>query len=361
VDYDFAIGVEFPDAPLHVAQRDQVAANLGNLGFEGLADIEQEKVFAGVALFLELGGGDLGDSVLQLCHPGAFDGCWFRDNAAELVVVDQLRNGGVRAADGAVGILAELEFAEAHAQRVDQQQAADEGLALAEDKLDDLGGLDDADKAGEYAKHSTLGAGGHEARRRRLRIEAAVAGAILGGEDAGLALEAEDRSVGIGLVAAEHAGVVHEVAGLEVVSAVSDDVEVADDLHRVGAGEHGVVLHDGHEGVERLQLLFGRVELGPAYIFGAVNDLALQIAEVDHVEVDEAQSADARGGEVKGEGRAEASGAHAEHFGGFELLLALHAHFGEDKVAGVALDLVVGQGWQGCRFFSQCWHRPSAS
>ncbi len=52
---------------------------------------------------------------------------WLGD-AAELVVVDELLDL-VRAADGAVGIFAELDGAEAHAERVDQQQAADEGLA----------------------------------------------------------------------------------------------------------------------------------------------------------------------------------------------------------------------------------------
>ncbi len=81
------------------------------------------------------------------------------------------------AADGALGIFAELELAEAHAERVDEQEAADERLADAEDELDDLGGLDDADQAGEDAEDAALRAGGDKAGRRRLGIEAAVAGA----------------------------------------------------------------------------------------------------------------------------------------------------------------------------------------
>ena len=76
------------------------------------------------------------------------------------------------------------------------------GVADAENQLDDLGGLNDADQAGQDAKHAALGAGGHQAGRRRLGVEAAVAWAFLGGEDAGLALEAEDGAVGIGLVRA---------------------------------------------------------------------------------------------------------------------------------------------------------------
>ena len=51
-------------------------------------------------------------------------------NAAELLVVDELGDGGIFTADRALGILAQLEFAEAHVERVDQQQAADEGSPL---------------------------------------------------------------------------------------------------------------------------------------------------------------------------------------------------------------------------------------
>ena len=84
--------------------------------------------------------------------------------------------------------------------------------------------------------------------------------------------------------------------------------------------------------------------------FGGVDDLALQVAGVDDVEVDEAEGADAGGGEVEGERRAESAGAHAEDFGGFELLLALHAHFGQDEVARVAREFVVGKLGQGDGF-----------
>ena len=67
---------------------------------------------------------------------------------------------------------------------------------------------------------------GNETRRRRLRIEAAVAGTLGKTEDAGLALEAEDGAVGVGL-AEKDAGVVDEIPGLEVVGSVGDDVVVS--------------------------------------------------------------------------------------------------------------------------------------
>jgi len=72
-----------------------------------------------------------------------------------------------------------------------------------------------------------------------------------------------------------------------------------------------------------------------------------RLAGVDGVEVDQAESADAGGGEIEGEGRAEAAGAHAEDLGCLELLLALHADLGQDEVARVAGDLVVGELGEG--------------
>ena len=144
-----------------------------------------------------------------------------------------------------------------------------ERLADAEDQLDGFGGLDHADQAGQNAEHAAFGAGGHEARRWRLGIEAAIARALLGREDAGLAFEAEDRAVDVRL-AGEHAGVVDQVAGGEVVGAVDDDVEVAEELERVfavkGASRRFARLTYG---IDRLELLGGGVELRAADVGGA--------------------------------------------------------------------------------------------
>ncbi len=119
---------------------------------------------------------------------------------------------------------------------------------------------------------------GDEAGRRRFGVEAAVARAFFGGEDAGLAFEAEDAAVGVGL-AGEHAGVVDEVARLEVVGAVGDDVVVLEDFERVGGGQHGVVLDDVDVRVEALEHLLGGVDLEFADGGLRVDDLALQVAD----------------------------------------------------------------------------------
>ncbi len=112
----------------------------------------------------------------------------------------------------------------------------DQRLADAEDELHGLGGLDRADEPGQDAEHARLGAARDEPGRRRLRIQAAVAGAVLGREHRRLPLEAEDAAVDVRL-AEQHAGVVDEVARREVVGAVDDDVVAAEQIERVGRGE----------------------------------------------------------------------------------------------------------------------------
>jgi hypothetical protein len=56
-----------------------------------------------------------------------------------------------------------------------------------------------------------------------------------------------------------------------------------------------------------------------------VEDLALQVGEVDLVGVGEGEAADARGGEVKGGGAAQAAGADDERASRAQLLLPLYS------------------------------------
>ena len=72
---------------------------------------------------------------------------------------------------------------------------------------------------------------------------------------------------------------------------------------------------------------------------GVVHDLALEIVEAHPVAVDDADLADARGGQIKNERRAEPAGADHQHARGFQLLLALAADLLQHQLALVALDL----------------------
>src|SRR5215469_3518061 len=104
-----------------------------------LADIEDEQVVAAVEPFFQLFNLDIGSRYLgfRLLAP----------NAAELLVIDKLRDRRMRAACRAIGIFPQFEFAEFHAEGIDQQQPADERVALTEDQLDGLGSLNHPDQA----------------------------------------------------------------------------------------------------------------------------------------------------------------------------------------------------------------------
>src|SRR5581483_8413681 len=144
-------------------------------------------------------------------------------------------------------------------------------------------------------------------------------------------------------LAGEHAGVVNQVARGEIVGAVNDHVVLPEELKRVGAAKPGVVTDDVNEWVNRLELVFGGVELLAANVGGGVDDLPLQVGVVDDVEIDDTERTHACSAEIKRERRAEAAGSDAEHLRGLELELALHADLGHDQVARVAKDLVVGE------------------
>ncbi len=180
---------------------------------------------------------------------------------------------------------------------------------------------------------------GNHAGRRRLRIKAAIAGPFARGKNAGLAFEPENRTVDVGL-AQQHAGVVHQVARGKVVGAVGDDVVVLQNVEGVGAREHGLVLDHVDRGIQRGEFFFGGIELLTAHVAGGVQDLALQIAGIDHIEIDQPQRANAGRGQVERQRRAQSARAHAQDARGLQLLLALHAHFRQDQVARVARELV---------------------
>ena len=199
-----------------------------------------------------------------------------------------------------------LERAETHVQRVDQQQAPHQRLAHAQDQFDGLDGLDRADDARQHAQHARLGAARHLARGRRFGIETAVAWPArdavfrrIGQVDGRLALKHEDAAVNERL--AQHvARIVDQVARREVVRPVEHDVVLADNLQRVVARQRCVVRHHLHVRVDVVQPIPGGLDLGPAHVLVAVQKLALQVGDVDHVEVDDAQRAHPGRGQVHG-------------------------------------------------------------
>ena len=84
-----------------------------------------------------------------------------------------------------------------------------------------------------------------------------------------------------------------------------------------------------------------RLDLLAADVLRPVEHLALQVRRVDDVELDDAEPADARGGEVEPDGRAEPARADHEDARGLEPPLPLDPDLGDDEVAAVAEDLLL--------------------
>src|SRR4029077_18646669 len=104
-------------------------------------------------------------------------------STAELDVVDVLSDARIVAADRAVRAALDLHLVELRRERVEEQQPADERVADPGRKLDRLVRLQRADDARQHPQHAALGARRRELWRRRLREEAAVAGAFVRMED----------------------------------------------------------------------------------------------------------------------------------------------------------------------------------
>src|SRR3712207_5802536 len=185
VDGEGLVAVELDQALGELVQRDETRADVRHLVLVRLAHVEYGDPVAVLQASLELLDRDLR-------HLAGLGGL-LRD-AAELLVVDELCDRRVLAADRAVRVLAQLHLAEAHAEGVVEQEASDQGLPDPEYELDGLGGLDRAYSARQYPEHPALGAARDEAGGRRLGVEAAVARSLFGVEHARLALEAENRT-----------------------------------------------------------------------------------------------------------------------------------------------------------------------
>ena len=202
----------------------------------------------------------------------------WRSTPQNCVVVDELVDRRMVAADRALGIAAQLQLAEAHLQRVVQEQPADERLAGSENQLDRFGGLDDADDARQDAQHAALGAARHQSRRRRLRVQAAIARAALDREHGRLPVEPEDAAVRVRL-AEQHAGVVHQVPRLKVVGAVEDDVVVAAERRaRSSRSARLRAVTTFTDGFIALRRSRAASSFGTADVWRAVDDLPLQVA-----------------------------------------------------------------------------------
>ena len=107
--------VELVEARLQLAERQEPRSlDPGARVLGGLAHIEQQQLLAARARRLELGNARLAQA------PASCSG----RHSAESLVVDQLGQGRLLSAGGALGVLLDPELAELHAERVDLEQPA---------------------------------------------------------------------------------------------------------------------------------------------------------------------------------------------------------------------------------------------
>jgi hypothetical protein len=85
----------------------------------------------------------------------------------------------------------------------------------------------------------------------------------------------------------------------KVVGAINDDVKILDRVERVLGGEAIVDRHHRDVGIKLRHFLARGVDLGARHVGRVMNHLALEVGEIDHVAVDQADGADPGGRQVQ--------------------------------------------------------------
>ncbi len=177
-----------------------------------------------------------------------------------------------------------------------------------------------------------------------MAVEAVVARTLgaPGVEHRQLAFETDRRATDQRL-ASGHAGDVDRLAGGKVVTAVE---------HQVDGGHHGTQgifiqgLAMGNQAdlrVDCRQPAQRRVDLGRTDAVGVVDDLALQVGQVDAVEIRQVQFADTGGGQVQGHRRPQATQADNQYPAVFQAQLAVDIHLLQQDLPAIAQQLLVVQ------------------
>ncbi len=226
------------------------------------------------------------------------------------------------------------DLAEGAAQRIHDDRAAEQRLADAGDDLEGLGGHDRADRRDQGGEHATVLAG--DGVVWRVGVEVAVVRAALRPGDARDTAVLRHRAPHHRHTD-EHCGVVGQIAGLDAVAAVDDEVVLLEELEGVGGLEPNVVHLDRYLGVDRCHPVGGGLRLAAAQIGRGVDGLPCEIARLDQVVVEDAEGSDSRCGQRRDDGAAEPARADHEHARPGELALRFRPEPGQDQAARVPL------------------------
>src|SRR5665647_2521220 len=179
------------------------------------AHIDQQDARGGTLVreqISQLKGRDLGHRAPRGCWDGAtrHTRVCRRCHRTGVLVVDQLGDGRALTAHDAVRILVHGKGVPALTKGVVHQQPTNQRVPDADDELHRLGRLNGSDGRAENAEHPALGARRHQTRWRRYGKDTAVAGSVLRPPDAGLTVEAIDRTPDVRL-AQQDACVVEQI------------------------------------------------------------------------------------------------------------------------------------------------------
>ncbi len=141
----------------------------------------------------------------------------------------------------------------------------------------------------------------------------------------------------------KEAGIVHQESGAEVIGAVEHQVVVGQQGHHVLGGDGLLIRLHEDVGIQRLQKPAAGFDLGDPHVGRGVEDLPLQVREIHHVAVDQADRADACRSQIQRDRRPQTSGADDKDFGPAQFLLAFPSHLLEDDLPAVSFDLFFGK------------------
>ena len=172
----------------------------------------------------------------------------------------------------------------------DADEAAVDGVEVAGEDFEGFEGLEVGDDADERSDDAGGFAGFELARLGGIFEEAAEAGLAAGEDDHDQSTGGQGGAVDPGDVVFE-GNVVDEVAGVEIVGAVEDELGgVGEFFDGVGidVGDDGF---DGDVGVDTVEFAGGGLGLGEVFVDVALveEDLALEVVEFDEIAVDDSE------------------------------------------------------------------------
>ena len=175
---------------------------------------------------------------------------------------------------------------------------AAQGVADAGDEFQGFHGHGATHHPHDGPKHPGVGAGRHGAGERRGGERILIDGPMTCVKHGELRLVSEDGRPHVGNPQPGAAGGDH-VANVGGVGAINHHIHAGEQAFGFLPGEPAIVSTNAHLGVQVGQHLAGGFHLGVAHLAGGVNDLAVQIAHVHGVVVDDGDGAHPGGGQVE--------------------------------------------------------------